>query len=311
MKDFAHFLWSKVTGWLMKERPPPVSPLCDFNRLVTELRLADIILVEGRSRVADVIKIVTQSAWTHSAIYIGCLDNIHHPKLKSWVEKQYKGDGQTPLIVEALLGEGTIVSPIERYRKDHLRICRAAGLSKEDAQQVIRHVCRSIGNEYDIRHLLDLARFFFPWFILPRRWRSSLFQHNVGKATKTVCSCLMAEAFTRINYPILPFIDRSDDGTIRFYKRNPRLFTPSDFDYSPYFNIVKYPFLGIDDIHLYRKLPWCEQDIYYNDGRNPALKESEAIALAKEPTTTPSSGVVSSIIHLRDQAHFFRKKEGG
>lgn len=303
MKRFAHFLWSKVTGWLMKESPPPVSPLCDFNHLVMALKPADIILVEGRSRVADVIKIITQSAWTHSAIYIGCLEDIVDPEVKYWVSNQYKGDHKTPLVVEALLGVGTIVTPIGHYKKDHLRICRADGLSKADAHRVIRYVCRAIGSDYDVRHLLDLARFFFPWYILPRRWRSTLFQHNAGRATKTVCSCLMAEAFNSIDYPILPFIDRSDDGAIRFYKRNPRLFTPSDFDYSPYFNIIKYPFLSIDDIHLYRKLPWCEQDIYYNDRRNPALREKQALA-----TERRKSSVTSSIILLRNQARVFKKK---
>ncbi|MEW8045856.1 MAG: hypothetical protein AB2805_05155, partial [Candidatus Thiodiazotropha sp.] len=50
-----------------------------------------------------------------------------------------------------------------------------------------------------------------------------------------------------------------------FFKRNPRLFTPKDFDYSPYFDIIKYPFLGLDDLGVYRRLPWGDDSILYND----------------------------------------------
>ena len=300
MKTFAHWLWERMTTWLMKDRPPPVTPLCDFKRLVEELRPADIVLVEGRSRVSDVIKVITQSAWTHSAMYIGTLDKINDLKVKSWVEAHYTGATDAPLIIEALLGEGTIISPISRYYKDHLRICRPTGLSQRDANRVIKNVCRQLGNQYDVRHLLDLARFFFPWFILPRRWRSSLFQHNIGTPTRTVCSCLMAQAFCRINYPILPFIDRSEDGAIRFYQRNPRLFTPRDFDYSPYFNIIKYPFLSIDDIHLYRKLPWCKEDIYYNDDdNNPELNIPKKF---HQPMIKKSAEIIDLILHRKNSS---------
>ena len=138
-------------------------------------------------------------------------------------------------------------------------------LSPKDAARVISHAISRLGSSYDVRHLLDLARFFFPWAVLPRRWRSSLFEHNAGAPTRTVCSSLLAEAFNAVDFPILPFIDRRVDGSLRFFKRNPRLFTPKDFDYSPYFDIIKYPFLGLDDLGIYRKLPWADSELIYND----------------------------------------------
>lgn len=52
---------------------------------------------------------------------------------------------------------------------------------------------------------------------------------------------------------------------MRFFKRNPKLFTPKDFDYSPYFNIIKYPFIGLDELGIYRSLPWAETALLYND----------------------------------------------
>ena len=70
-----------------------------------------------------------------------------------------------------------------------------------------------------------------------------------------------------VDFPILPFIDRNDDGSVRFFKRNPRLAAPRDFDYSPYFSIIKYPYLGLNDVGLYHRLPWTDDSIY-NDERH-------------------------------------------
>ncbi|MCG7900086.1 MAG: hypothetical protein JAY85_16720 [Candidatus Thiodiazotropha weberae] len=265
MRRIGQRIMQWIAEWLTKEGPPSSSPLCDFNRLIYELRAGDVLLVEGRSRVSNVIKTITQSTWTHSALYIGRIYDIRDPDLQQRVRMAYKGDLSEQLMVEALLGEGTIIAPVSKYRRDHLRICRPTGLEPEDAHKVVAHAIKHIGTDYDVRHLLDLARFFFPWGFLPRRWRSSLFEHNAGMPTRTVCSSMLASAFNRVNFPILPFIDRDDDGSLRFFKRNPRLFTPKDFDYSPYFDIIKYPFLGLDDLGVYRRLPWCDDDILYND----------------------------------------------
>ncbi len=265
MKRIAAWLWERLCSWLMHESPPGASPLCDFRRLCFELRPGDIVLVEGRSRVSEVIKQITQSAWTHSALYIGRLSDIEDHSLRQRVRVYYRGDSNERLLVEALLGEGTVVVPVSKYRHDHLRICRPTKLSPKDANAVTGFTIRRLGTAYDVRQLLDLARFFFPWALMPRRWRSSLFHHNAGSPTRTVCSCLLAEAFSSVDFPILPFIDRGTDSNVRFFKRNPKLFTPKDFDYSPYFDIIKYPFLGIDDLGIYRRLPWADEDHLYND----------------------------------------------
>jgi hypothetical protein len=286
MRKIGQRIMQWIAEWLTKEGPPSSYPLCDFNRLSYELRPGDVLLVEGRSRVSNVIKTITQSTWTHSALFIGRIYDIRDPDLQQRVRMGYKGDLSELLMVEALLGEGTIIAPVSKYRHDHLRICRPTGLSPEDAHKVVAHAIKHIGTDYDIRHLLDLARFFFPWGFLPRRWRSSLFEHNAGMPTRTVCSSMLASAFNRVNFPILPFIDRDDDGSLRFFKRNPRLFTPKDFDYSPYFDIIKYPFLGLDDLGVYRRLPWCDDDILYNDDERAfvAATRGETISRVDERT---------------------------
>ena len=295
-----HFMqW--IADWLTKEGPPSQFPSCDFKRLSYELRPGDVLLVDGRSRVSNVIKQITQSTWTHSALFIGRIYDIRDPILQQRVRMAYHGDRNEPLLVEALLGEGTIIVPVSKYRHDHVRICRPTGLDPEDAHKVVAHALDHVGSDYDMRQMMDLGRFFFPWNILPRRWRSCLFEHNAGIPTRTVCSSLIASAFNSVNFPILPFINRDDDGSIQFYKRNPRLFTPKDFDYSPYFNIIKYPFLGLDDLAVYRRLPWSEEDILYNDD-----ERSFAAATRPVPPAQPAIRKVFRFIPKRArkrQAH--------
>lgn len=286
-------LWRWMSGWLTTEVEPHEVPLCDFDRLSRELRPGDVLLVEGRTRVARAIRLITQSAWTHSALYIGRLHDVADPAVRSLVVAYYQSDHGAQLLVEAILGQGTRITPLTRYRGEHLRICRPASLSPADAQHVTAYAIRRLGSDYDMRQLFDLARFFFPWGVIPRRWRSSLLRHEAGGATRTVCSCLLAEAFGSVDYPILPFVERGADGSIRLHRRNPRLYTPKDFDYSPYFRVVKYPFLGIDDIGVYRKLPWSPSLVFYSDG-GPAFQAAlgRALALPRPPapggTSEPS-----------------------
>ena len=265
-----------ITKHLMKEKPGESNkvPMYDFDRLCYELRPGDVLLTEGSSHVAEVIKLVTQSPWTHSVLYIGRLYDIDNPRIRQKVKEHYDGDPNEQLIIEALMGDGIIIAPLKKYKDDHIRICRPKGLSPHDAQQVITYAINKVGLDYDVRHILDLLRFMFPYSFLPRRWRSTLFSKHAGEQTRTVCSTMMAEAFHSVKFPILPFAEKTDDGSIHLYQRNPRLYTPKDFDYSPYFEIIKYPFFGLDDVSIYKRLPWKNDDLYCNDLNDCYIKAS-------------------------------------
>lgn len=234
-----------IINWLTHRRPPPGVPLSDFERLSEEIKVCDVILVEGRSRVSDVIRWVTQSSWTHAALYIGSLSDLDDPALRDAVRTQFDGDPSQQLIIESELGLGTIVRGLDTYACDHLRVCRPRGLSEAGRRDVIRYAIGRLGTRYNVRQIFDLMRFLFPWFAMPRRWRSTLFQTNAGDATHTVCSTMIAEGFGSVDYPILPLVKRIENGRLVLYRRNPKLCTPADFDYSPYFDIVKYPFLDM------------------------------------------------------------------
>ena len=318
------WLVKKFTAWLVHERDRPEIPLCDFAHLAEEIRPCDVLLVEGRSRVSDIIKNITQTIWTHSALYIGRLRDIDDPGLCALIKKFYQGDPDEQLIIEALLGEGTLINPLSKYCGEHLRICRPKSLSQQDTQHIIGFAAHHLGTDYDFRQMVDLARFMYPYPIVPRRWRSSLFEYHAGVPTRTVCSSMIAAAFAGVNYPVMPLVHRGDDGKLQLYKRNPRLFTPRDFDDSPYFDIIKYPILGLDDLALYRRLPWNKDGVVCNDaddcfipdpmrqsGKVPVVLGNERIDPQLNDQSEDGSKSLSEMVGLdKDPVFWLGKKEG-
>jgi hypothetical protein len=252
----AAWLGRAIVSWLTAEHTGIAPPLCDFDRIRYEIRPCDVLLIEGRSRVSEIIRTVTQSPWSHSALYIGRIHDIDDEELREKVLSFYAGDPGEQLIIEAWLGEGTVVNPLNKYRFDSVRLCRPGGLSRQDAQHVLKFALQHLGFDYDLRQLLDLARFLFPYGVIPRRWRSSLFQHNAGSPTRSVCSSMIAAAFSAVKFPVLPVLEQGVDGTLRMVPRNSRLVTPRDFDYSPYFDIIKCPQVQFSRQMSYRELPW-------------------------------------------------------
>ena len=252
----AAWLGKKIVGWLTAEQASANPPPCDFERIRYEIRPCDVVLVEGRSRISEIIRTITQSPWSHSALYIGRVHDIDDEELREKVLSFYTGDPNEQLIIEAWLGEGTVVEPLTKYSGDSLRVCRPAGLARQDSQKILKFALHHLGFEYDLRQLMDLGRFLFPYSIIPRRWRSSLFEHNAGVPTRSVCSSMIAAAFASVKFPVLPMLEERRDGSLRMVPRNSRLFTPRDFDYSPYFDIIKCPHLGFGKHPTYRELPW-------------------------------------------------------
>jgi len=103
-----------------------------------------------------------------------------------------------------------------------------------------------LGQTYDLKNLIDLARYLLPTPPLPRRWRRRIMALGSGDPTKAICSTLIAQAFQSVSYPILPDMIRRRDNpgaddhnrellTIRHFS----LYSPRDFDISPYFEVVK------------------------------------------------------------------------
>lgn len=258
---------------LLKPREVVPEQLSDFARMKSKIRPSDVLLVEGRTQVGQIIQIISHSRWSHSAICVGKLKDFkkHLPDTVDPAEL----DPEAVYLVEAELGRGTILTPIETYEGFRVRVCRAAGLSRSDQRRVACYVIKRLGAEYNVRQLADLARFMFPYGILPRKWRSTLFEHNAGPETKIVCSTLIADAFQAVKFPVLPILSEDSQGESRLFKRNPKLFAPSDFDISPYFDVLKFPKHVMDDEkgmpyfqmprlnkkqRYYHRLPWAQDE---------------------------------------------------
>jgi len=277
-----NYLYTRVERRLSREPGGSQFPMSDFKRLRHEIKPCDVILVESKSKVAEVIKLMTASPWSHAALYLGRLHDIGDPVVRQKVKDVYDGQPDVQLLIESQLGLGTVVRPLNVYETRHLRICRPREISYDDAQAVIKYAVNRLGSEYDMRQIWDLARFYFPWGIMPRRFRSSLFEWQPGSCTKTVCSTMLSEAFAFINFPVLPLVKRVENGKIKLFQRNPKLNTPSDFDYSPYFDIIKYPFMSFNSEHdaRYRLMPWNEEgdlskeeSLYYVDKAQQMLPD--------------------------------------
>lgn len=278
-------LRNAIVAWLKRRKPLPETPMSDFQQLCSEIKSCDVILVEGRSRVSEVIKLVTQSSWSHAALYIGRVEEITDSQIRKKVCEYYDGDPTLPLIIESELGLGTVVRALNTYEQEHLRICRPRNLAPADSEQVLAYCARKLGSAYNVRQVFDLARFLFPWFILPRRWRSSLFSARPGKSTQTVCSTMIAEAFGSVHFPILPLVKKVQNNRLRLFMRNPKLCTPRDFDYSPYFDIIKYPFLNVAQYTEQRLQPW-DGEIELSEEERKMYVVSEAQAEPEIPHST-------------------------
>lgn len=203
------------------------------ERLRALLRPGDVLLVEGNTRVGTVIRYLTQSTWSHAAMYVGELPEV-------------AGNGAEPnVLIEADLVNGVCAVPLSTYAGMHTRICRPTDLGEDEVTRLIGYMVRSLGKKYDLKNLFDLARYFLPLPPVPSRWRRDLLQLGSGEPTRAICSTLIAQAFQSIRYPVLA--DRSggrpDEGGHReqtaFTARPPTLCVPRDFDISPYFSIVK------------------------------------------------------------------------
>ena len=259
----ANWLGRRAAAWLLTDtgKEDVLSPI-NFEHLQAEARRGDVLLVEGRTRVSRAVRAITRSVWTHSALVIGTLNEVRDRTLRSAARAYLKDEElNVPLLVESELGRGTVVSSLLRYRDHHLRLCRPRKLSEGDARRVSTYALLQLGTHYDVRQLLDLARFLVPWWtVVPRRWHSSLFEHNSQEPTRLICSTMIARAFNRVRFPVVPLIVQTA-GRFQMLQRNSKLITPRDFDHSPYFSIIKYPLLSQDDIGFYRKLPWADQGL--------------------------------------------------
>jgi hypothetical protein len=241
----------------------PYTP-SDPDALRDCLKPGDVLLVEGH--IAGVIKYLTQSTWSHAALYTGPIGD------------RTTEDGEPLVLVEAHIGQGVIGAPLSKYFRFHTRICRPTNLTDEDRAQVCAYAAERIGFDYDLKNILDLLRYLLP-LPIPQRWRRRMMSLGSGHPTRIICSALIAQAFDRVRYPILPRVTHLESETARqdiLEIRHSSLYAPRDFDISPYFEVVKPTLVNGFD---YRAMQWSDL---------AALGAAECAA-AKKPETLSSA----------------------
>ena len=250
----------KLGDWIAMRLETPSSGYEPFTPSDPEtlrriLQPGDILLVEGNQKISAAIKYLTQSTWSHAALYVG--DAMREPGMQN----DFGGN----CLIEVELGGGCVAVPLSKYETYNTRICRPINLTPEDRETVIQFMIDHIGIKYDTRNIIDLARYLFPTPPVPVRWRRRLLQLGSGEPTRAICSTLIAKAFQKVHYPILPNIERRSGQrrATSFYSRREilqirhhSLFTPRDFDLSPFFQIIK-PTIeyGFD----YKRVRWANQ----------------------------------------------------
>ncbi len=251
----------------------------DLAKMERYIRKGDVVLVEGNERISEAIKYLTQSSWSHVALYVGDEPLKRDPELKNRLLGEF-GDDAKHLLVEALVERGVVLTPLSGYRDFNIRICRPYNLARDDMHRVIDDALSNVGYTYDLRNILDLARYFLPMSLVPRRFRRNALRFGSGEPTYVICSSMIADCFHRVKFPIVPNFkelpkleERLEDWRRlrRLFARrdgrrfgvlqmvSPTLITPRDFDLSPYFQVVKFNI--IEDLKFdYRKLIWAEDE---------------------------------------------------
>ena len=250
----------------------------DFERLAREIRKGDVLLVEGDQRVSAVIKFLTQSSWSHAALYVG--DELTRRDRETWdMNPEHTADEPEHMLVEALF-DGVVASPLSKYVHFNVRVVRPHRLRSADLARILEDSIRAIGWRYDLRNIIDLAAHLLAVSLMPRRYRKRSLRFGSGAATAVICTSLLGRLYHSVGFPVLPEVTQVGEVTgvtaekprlLRllfrrmrpahsglFRDRHPSLLTPRDFDLSPYFEVVKFNVIERRDFD-YRRIEWADE----------------------------------------------------
>jgi hypothetical protein len=168
---------------------------------------------------------------------------------------------------------------LSKYINFNIRVCRPYNLRKDHLQTVLNEVIEELGYTYDLQNVFDLARYFLPVSLVPRRFRRKALQFGSGLPTQVVSSSMLASAFGKVGFPIIPIVIRHSPHEVPhpslfdrlfshtnlsaspfyFRRSHPTLTTPGDFDLSPYLEVVKFNVIEPSRFD-YSKIIWAEDE---------------------------------------------------
>ena len=193
------------------------STTADLQSLSAILRCGDVLLTEGNTRMATLVKRITRSSWSHVSMYVGPLEEGPNPRC----------------IVEADVAAGVRAVPLSEVSALRVRVLRPTGLHETDRRCLADWVVCRIGDGYDVAHAWALMRRFLP---LPMASRFPAAPSTMAQgATRFICSSLLAQAFELVGQPIAS----THAGARESSAMDHRYVTPPDFERASGFEVVR------------------------------------------------------------------------
>jgi hypothetical protein len=202
VEALALFLTQPVTGRATLTR--------DAQALSAVLRHGDVLLTEGNTRAAVLVKRLTRSTWSHVSMYVGPLDEGPNPRC----------------IVEADVAAGVRSIRLSELEMLNVRVLRPVALDETSRGRLAEWVVSRIGGEYDLRHALWLARSMLP---APPK----LDPASAASAERFICSTLLANAFALVGIPVPPTRAAAAADATDY-----RYVIPSDFERASGFEVI-------------------------------------------------------------------------
>ena len=259
----------------------------NMDNLYQVIRKGDIILVEGNSEISRMIKLLTQSSWSHSAIYVGDALLVNGDALRESIVKEFGNDARH-MLVEAFTGTGVTAAPLRKYEDVNIRVCRPYGIHSQDIDLVVSDVIANLGKQYDHRNIIDLGLMLLPPLLNPFKKRTIHACLGNCNEFQVICSGMIAKAFQRVGYPIIPALspipmDESSEQhnpygaslIMRHYSQ----ILPKHFDISPNFQIIKFNI--VDGGEFNYKMLWAQTINQTEPSKNePTTKRKDHVSTA-------------------------------
>ena len=197
-------------------RQPGGSPTAAPLSLSSVLLPGDVLLTDGNTRAAAIVRRITRSPWSHVSMYVGPLEMGPDPRC----------------IVEADVAAGVRAVPLSELKGLHVRVLRPTGLDDVERRRLADWVTSRIGGHYDLAHAWMLAAKLLRLPLGRCLWPAASMAQS---ATRFICSSLLAQAFTLVGYSIMPVLIGLREAGVE----NHRFVTPHDFQSAPVFEVVK------------------------------------------------------------------------
>jgi hypothetical protein len=198
-------------------KPCSPSTAADTQSLSAMLRHGDVLLTDGNTRMAALVRRITGSTWSHVSMYVGPLEDGPDPRC----------------VVEADIAGGVRAVPLSEFKGQRVRVLRPTGLHDTDRRRLADWVVSRIGDEYDLVHAFALARRLLR---LPPASRLPMTPSTmVQGARRFICSSLLAQAFVLVGNPIVP----TQVGVRDASAADHRYLTPRDFESASVFEVVR------------------------------------------------------------------------